>query len=120
MEMVTGILSAVTRRTGNEGSQLGLYLSRETVRLIDERSRSPSPTDKQKRREVKSAAKATVKREAELEQARALAELSMYSATDNPCRRDRAQRCTTSVRGQRGIGAIEPETSESGGGDGFT
>ncbi|KAK4683925.1 cactin, partial [Tremellales sp. Uapishka_1] len=43
-------------------------------------SRSPSPSRKSKKKEAKAAAK----REAELEQARALAELSMYSATDNP------------------------------------
>lgn len=47
-------------------------------------SRSPSPSSKTKRKEAKAAAKAAAKREAELEQSRALAELSMYSATDNP------------------------------------
>ncbi|OWZ60198.1 cactin [Cryptococcus neoformans c45] len=47
-------------------------------------SRSPSPSSKTRRKEAKAAAKAAVKREAELEQSRALAELSMYSATDNP------------------------------------
>ncbi len=47
-------------------------------------SRTPSPSGKSKRKEAKAAAKAASKREAELEQARALAELSMYSATDNP------------------------------------
>jgi hypothetical protein len=59
-------------------------MTREWFRLTVDRSKSPSPSDKQKRRDAKSAARATVKREAELEQARALAELSMYSATDNP------------------------------------
>lgn len=47
-------------------------------------SRSPSPSSKTKRKEAKAAAKAAAKRETELEQSRALAELSMYSATDNP------------------------------------
>lgn len=47
-------------------------------------SRSPSPSSKTRRKEAKAAAKAAAKREAELEQSRALAELSMYSATDNP------------------------------------
>ncbi|WVQ99282.1 hypothetical protein IAU59_006414 [Kwoniella sp. CBS 9459] len=47
-------------------------------------SRSPSPSGKSKRKEAKAAAKAASKREAELEQSRALAELSMYSAADNP------------------------------------
>ncbi|WVQ67795.1 uncharacterized protein L199_006000 [Kwoniella botswanensis] len=47
-------------------------------------SRSPSPSAKSKRKEAKAAAKAAARREAELEQSRALAELSMYSATDNP------------------------------------
>ncbi|KAK8864289.1 hypothetical protein IAR55_001535 [Kwoniella newhampshirensis] len=47
-------------------------------------SRSPSPSGKSKRKEAKHAAKAAARREAELEQSRALAELSMYSATDNP------------------------------------
>ncbi|WWC89448.1 uncharacterized protein L201_004372 [Kwoniella dendrophila CBS 6074] len=47
-------------------------------------SRSPSPSAKSKRKEAKAAAKAMARREAELEQSRALAELSMYSAADNP------------------------------------
>ncbi|WVQ83197.1 hypothetical protein IAT38_005336 [Cryptococcus sp. DSM 104549] len=47
-------------------------------------SRSPSPSAKSKRKEAKAAAKAAAKRETELQQSRALAELSMYSATDNP------------------------------------
>ena len=47
-------------------------------------SRTPSPSDKQRRRDAKAAGKAATKRETELEQARALAEVSMYSAADNP------------------------------------
>ncbi|WVO16315.1 hypothetical protein L204_103990 [Cryptococcus depauperatus] len=47
-------------------------------------SRSPSPSRKTKKREAKAAAKAAAKREAELENSRAMAELSMYSAADNP------------------------------------
>ncbi|WRT66241.1 uncharacterized protein IL334_003194 [Kwoniella shivajii] len=50
----------------------------------DSRSPSPSAVAKSKRKEAKAAAKAASRREAELEQSRALAELSMYSATDNP------------------------------------
>ncbi|ORY34113.1 mid region of cactin-domain-containing protein [Naematelia encephala] len=47
-------------------------------------SRSPSPSGKSRRKEAKIAAKLQARRETELEQARALAEVSMYSATDNP------------------------------------
>lgn len=47
------------------------------------RSRSPSPT-RSKRKLEKAAAKAAARREAELEAARRVAEVTMYSATDNP------------------------------------
>ena len=51
------------------------------------RSRSPSPGHirrKEARSTAKATAKATLKRDTELEQSRALAEVSMYSAADNP------------------------------------
>lgn len=51
------------------------------------RSRSPSPgriKRKEARSSAKATAKATLKRDTELEQSRALAEVSMYSAADNP------------------------------------
>lgn len=48
------------------------------------RSRSPSEREERRRRKEAKAAKAAARREAELEHARKQAELSMYSATDNP------------------------------------
>jgi hypothetical protein len=60
-----------------------VYLSSRLQTKLTFRSRTPSP-GRIKRREAKAAAKAASKRETELEQSRALAEVSMYSAADNP------------------------------------
>lgn len=52
--------------------------------LLTSRSRSTSPSDRRRRKEAKSLAKNNARRVTELEQSRAVAELSMYTGADNP------------------------------------
>lgn len=59
--------------------------SSDAGEVIDlSRSRSPSPSDRQRRKEAKRLVKANTQRDTEAQQARALAEVSMYSANNNP------------------------------------
>jgi hypothetical protein len=52
--------------------------------ILTSRSRSASPSDRRRRKEAKSLAKNNARRVTELEQSRAVAELSMYTGADNP------------------------------------
>jgi len=72
------------RREREREKDKGYDIRLQCCLSLTSRSRSVSPSDRRRRKEAKSLAKNNARRVTELEQSRAVAELSMYTGADNP------------------------------------
>lgn len=84
-EIVTGtrIARGAKRRNAANVIESESHFKGNLSRLTG-RSRSNSPSDRRKRKEAKALVKENTRRVTEMEQSRAVAELSMYTGADNP------------------------------------